>query len=464
MKRLHQHIMAWIDDRTGIRTIIQELLAGTVSKHGAWLRTTGVAILALVFLECVTGPILALYYSPNPTTAYSDILAIQANPFGRFIRGMHHFASAAIILLSLATIIRIFLMAEYRKRRDLVWLSTLIFFQFALFFQLTGHLLTWDTNAVATADVEAGFANNAWVVGPVIKKFILGGTRTGAATLTRWYGIHVALLPVIAVVLVALPLFWARRNKARSSHEAADTGAGISEPYYPNHLAREMIVALVAVLAVAGLALTRGAPLELAATAQNLTDYKAFAEWYVLPLHALTLIAPFDQVTFEPIATLVAPGILIGILFLLPFLDKNPSTSLRKRPFAVFGFISVMLIGGGLYGWVVKKEGPEIKTQEEKIAIMKGEKTPAIDAALLAKGKELYSKNGCDGCHAIGGKGGKAGPDLTRAGLAHSDRAWQIEHLIKPTSKVPGSTMPGYETLKPDDLKALGEYMVSLVK
>lgn len=465
-------ILEWLDDRTGLLTLLNRLVSGQVERNGAWLRTSGFACLILVIVECVTGPILALYYTASPNAAYASILAIEENPLGRFLRGLHHWASATLILLALFTIIRMFFGGEYKggdgRRRDVVWIAALLFFQFVLLLQVTGHLMPWDTNAVKTADVEAGIGGNVWVFGPLIRRFLLGGGSTGMATLTRWYGFHTMLLPLLLLLLVGLPLFGARLRQAekQSRNDASlDSRLSTLDSYYPFHMAREMLVALAIFLIVAGLAWFGKTPLEKEATAANLDGYQAMSEWYVLPMHAATLMPPFNNVTFEPLATLVLPGLLFTVLIVLPFLDRNPERSLKQRPFAAAAGGIVLLSTLGLYLFAVVTERPAGKDAEKAppIDAKLGNVVPAqFDTALVEKGKAIYTAQGCNSCHAIAGKGGNMGPDLTHAGRLHGDREWQTAHLIKPDSKTPKSTMPPYPQLKPDEMKALVEYMVSL--
>jgi ubiquinol-cytochrome c reductase cytochrome b subunit len=465
VKKLLRAIGTWLEDRLGLGSLMGRMLAGTVERHGAWLRTTGMVCLVLVLVECITGPILGLYYTPSASAAYKDILTIEQNPMGRFLRGLHHWSSATLIMLALITVVRMFFGGEYKKRRDIVWIATLLFLQFVLLFQLTGHVLPWDTNAASTANVEAGIGANVWVVGPTIKQFLLGGPETGEATLTRWYGFHALLLPLAALIIVGLPL-WAYR--VRSGEAAADPESETTdsprprEPYYPNHMAREMAVALVVFLVVAGLAFFTRTPLEKEATAANLNGYQAKSEWYVLPLHAATLIPPFNTAAFEPVATFVLPGALFTLLIALPFIDRNPSRRLNKRPFAVTAGSLVILSTVGLYLFAVVTEREKTAPQEKVAVGRPGGAEMVVDTQLAADGKALYAKQGCDSCHAIAGKGAKVGPELTQAGMRHPDRDWQIAHLIKPDSKVPGSAMPAYAQLKPSELKALAEYIISL--
>lgn len=474
MRRLRRGVAAWIEDRTGIGALWGRLVAGTSPTQGAWLRTTGVACLVLVLVECITGPILSVYYSPAPNAAYRSIEAIEQNPLGHFLRGLHHWASATLIVLGFLTVARMFFTAEYKpgdgRRRDVVWIAALIFTQLALLFQLTGHLLPWDTNAVKTADVEAGIGANVWVFGPIIKRFILGSASTGAATLSRWHGLHIGLLPLLLLALVGLPLLAHRLRgedaPAETRDDADETRPDESRPaesYYPYHLAREMVVALVIFLAVAGMALFLKTPLEKEATAANLEGYTAMSEWYVLPLHALTLIPPFNSVRFEPIVTFLLPTALFVVLLVLPFTDRNPARSLRRRPAAAtLGIFTVAAtVGLYLFAYITEKPpAPAVNAPDKTAAVPAG--PAALSPASVALGQKLYKAQGCDACHAIGGKGGQAGPDLSNAGTLHPDHLWQVEHLKKPDSKVPGSTMPAYGQLKPSELDALADFMQSL--
>jgi len=182
-------------------------------------------------------------------------------------------------------------------------------------------------------------------------------------------------------------------------------------------------------------------------------------------MHALVLVPPFNRVEFEPIATFVLPGGLFLLLLALPFIDRNPSRQLAKRPFALISGVIVIAGTVSLYVFAFFRERPLAAKQNERIAIAMGARTLALDVTLAARGKEMYEKAtpACSTCHAINGKGGNTGPDLTRAGKLHPDRDWQIEHLKRPESKVPGSTMPAYGDLaKPDEIRALAEYMLSL--
>jgi ubiquinol-cytochrome c reductase cytochrome b subunit len=466
MSRIASAVTTWLEERLGLRTLMSRLLSGQVDPRWAWLRTSGMICLVLVLVECVSGPILGLYYTPSPASAYKDIVALEQNPFGRFLRGLHHWSSAALILLALFTVARMFFGAEYKGRRDVVWIVALLFLQFVIFFQLTGHMLTWDTNAVATTSVEAGIANNVWVVGPTIKRFLLGGGTTGAATLTRWYGIHALLLPLVTLLVCGLPLLLHRLHSGEDGVAATDETDGVPavrklEHYYPNHMAREMFAALAVFCVITVMAWSTKTPLENEATADNLSGYTAMSEWYVLPVHAATLFPPFNQTAFEPIVTAVLPGILFTVLLLLPFIDRNPYRRASKRRFAVAAGTLTVVSTLGLYAYAYVKERPMIEAARVKVG-ESGAAQVVVDTKLVELGKQMYAKQNCNACHAIAGEGAKSGPDLTKAGVLHADRDWQIKHLVKPDSMVPGSTMPAYGHLKKDEIAAMAEYMISL--
>lgn len=457
---ISKRIIDWLEQRVGFCSVLSRLIEGTVDPRWAWLRTTGMVCLALVLVECITGPILGTYYAPSAQTAYKDILAIEQNPMGRFLRGLHHWSSAALILLSLFTVARMFFRAEYKGRRDIVWLATVLFFQFVLLFQLSGHVLPWDTNAVATTSVEAGIASNFWVVGPTVKRLTLGAGTTGGITLTRAYGLHALILPLVTLLLVAVPLLL-HRLRQPDAPDDVEAQSRNREPYYPHHMAREMLAALAVFLVIAGLAWFGKTPLDKEATAANLAEYHALSEWYVLPMHAATMIPPFNKPLFEPLVTLVGPGLLFGALLVLPFVDRNPERRAAKRKLAVLCGSATIAATFALYLFAVVVEKPLAAVEKVAVGRTRGARV-IVDLKLAETGKGLYGKQGCNSCHAISGAGGKAGPDLTHAGTLRPDRDWQIRHLVKPDSMVPGSTMPAYAQLKPDELKALAEYLISL--
>lgn len=458
----------WLEERTGLLTLTARLLEGRVERRGAWLRTTGMTCLILLLMMAVTGAILGLSYTPSPDTAYQDILALEANPTTRYLRGLHRWGATALILFSLLTIARMFFGAEYRRRGDLPWIASLLGFILVFKLQLTGHLLPWDTNAVATAGIEAGIAGNVWVVGPYLQRFILGGPQLNADTLTRWYGFHVLLLPAVLLILGLLLL--ASRLRASNEKETAsdpDASAAPTDPYYPTHMAREMVVAAGVFLAVAALALFTPTPLEQEATAENLQGYAARAEWYVMPLHALIEIPPFNNAALEPVATTLLPGALITALFLLPFMDRNPERRLRRRPVALIAGVLTLTAAIALSVYSLWKEQPV--TSAPSGSSPSGQQTapPPADAGGLnlqrvVQGKKLYEAQGCGGCHRIAGQGSPSGTDLTAIGRRRPDREWHIAHLMDPKTKIPGSSMPSYAHLKREELQALAEYLVSL--
>jgi mono/diheme cytochrome c family protein len=222
-------------------------------------------------------------------------------------------------------------------------------------------------------------------------------------------------------------------------------------------------VTVVAFLVVAGLAWFARTPLEKEATAANLDGYSAVSEWYVLPLHALTILPPFDNVKLEPVATVVLPGLLVGAMIALPFLDLNPERRPSRRPAATAAGIAVIAATVGLCGYAYVKDKPSQTPVQQAAAGAAGATQPAAALSVAAQqGQKLFAAQSCDGCHSIAGKGGKVGPDLTQAGKTHGDPAWQVAHLIDPASKSPGSTMPSYRQLKKPELDALAAYLVSL--
>jgi quinol-cytochrome oxidoreductase complex cytochrome b subunit/cytochrome c551/c552 len=432
-----------------------QLLAGTTPTKKAWLRSIGATIFILILIECTTGALLSTQYTPATNAAYNTIQTLEAALPGRILRAVHHWASAALITLFAVTILRMLLDGEYKGQHQTPWYIAIAGLHLTLFAQLTGHALPWDTNAAATILVEAGIAANTWLLGPAIQKLILAGPNIGQHTLNLWHGAHIGLIPLAMLLLLGIPAL-NHRLKAQHNNPADPQ----TEPYYPNHIAKSLTLTLLLLLTFAILPALIPTPLEKEATAANLNGYTAKAEWYVAALHTLTLIPPFNTATYEPIVTLILPGITITALLLLPILHKNTTTTPKPLKAAALTGTAAFL---ALTAYSLWFEHPQTNTTQQTAA-PPPQQTPAknIDTKLAQQGKTLYTKNACDACHKIAGKGGAGGPDLTKAGELHPDRTWQIQHLKKPAEKVPGSTMPPYAHLPENQLKALAEYMLSL--
>jgi len=258
----------------------------------------GTGLLLLALFAVITGIALLPFYSATAEGAHRSVSAIQASGPLRAVRAAHHWASAALMLLGGAYIVYGLFTGSYRRPAHGMWVAAVGLALLFFMFQLTGHLLPWDSHAVSSTAIEAGIAENVPLAGPMQGRLVRGGTETvSPSTLRAWYVAHIALFPVALAALAGLFLLQVRgRRRPRIPWRAVGL--------------------VVAVLVVMGLALP--APLGPPATPRDYTSYSSPPEWYVLPLHGLLRVAQGIGPSFTFIGTVVVPGLVALWLLLLP--------------------------------------------------------------------------------------------------------------------------------------------------
>ncbi|MEO8140550.1 MAG: cytochrome b N-terminal domain-containing protein, partial [Gemmatimonadota bacterium] len=183
------------------------LLDREVPERLTWWHTLGSATLAVFMVQVVTGIVLATSYSPSPEHAYNSIEFIQQHVAGGgLLRGIHHWAASAMVILILAHMIRVFSMGAYKYPREANWLLGVVLFILVLGFSFTGYLLPWDQKAYWATAVGTSIAGTTPVIGSALVAILRGGGELGAATLSRFYAFHVLLLPALLGIVVLLHL------------------------------------------------------------------------------------------------------------------------------------------------------------------------------------------------------------------------------------------------------------------
>ncbi|MBI4348515.1 MAG: cytochrome b N-terminal domain-containing protein [Elusimicrobia bacterium] len=192
---------AWVCERTGADRVWEALFARRIPEARgpvAWLYALGSATLFVFAAQAVTGTLLAMNYVPSPDHAHDSVRFIGTDVhFGRFIRGLHHWGSSFMVVLTGLHMLRVYFMAAYKYPRESTWLVGIALLLLVLGFSFTGYLLPWDQKAYWATMVGASIAGQTPVVGETVAKVLIGGTEMGAATLTRFYALHVLVLPAL---------------------------------------------------------------------------------------------------------------------------------------------------------------------------------------------------------------------------------------------------------------------------
>ncbi len=330
----------WLDLRLGWWGFVRKNLDEPMPPGVGWWQTLGNLLLTLLVFQFVTGIALAMFYSPGPTTAYDSVkyLTYQV-PLGSFVRGVHLWGATMIVIVTVLHILRVFFFGSYKKPRELTWLVGSFIFLIMLGFSFTGYLLPWDQKAYWATVVGTRIANTVPFVGHAMMVLIRGGEEVGSLTLSRFYAIHIMLLPAALIALTALHLYLVRRL-----HIAGPVvpQKGRPVPFFPVQLFRDAVVVFLGMGLVIYLALTKGAELQSVANPAG-TDFVPRPEWYFLGLYELLKLMP---ARWEIVATVIAPGLVSLGMFFLPWLDRSKSRHPGKRQWVIDAGVAVVLLIG----------------------------------------------------------------------------------------------------------------------
>lgn len=201
-------ILDWVDERIEIRSVWGALMERHIPMGVNWWYTLGSATLFVFTLQAVTGMFLAMYYSPSPDHAYNSIQFIMNDiMFGRVVRGLHHYGASAMVILVTMHMLRVFVMGAYKYPREMTWMVGVVLLLLTLGFGFTGYLLPWDEKAYWATTVGTNMSGTVPYVGDFLFKVTRGGAELGAVTLTRFYGIHMLVLPAMTLFFAAVHVF-----------------------------------------------------------------------------------------------------------------------------------------------------------------------------------------------------------------------------------------------------------------
>lgn len=204
----------WIDERYQLREPLRDVLEKPVPASALrWWYCLGGLTAALFGVQAVTGIMLAFYYKPTPEAAYASIQYIENQVhFGAGIRAIHHWAANGMIVMCVAHMARVFIMGAYRRPRELNWMSGVLLLLLTLGFGFTGYLLPWDQRAFWATTVGSEIAGSIPVIGDLALIFLRVGWDVTALTLSRFYALHVLLLPLTTLLLLGAHFLMVRRQ------------------------------------------------------------------------------------------------------------------------------------------------------------------------------------------------------------------------------------------------------------
>jgi menaquinol-cytochrome c reductase cytochrome b subunit len=215
----------WLEFRTGLVGATKYFLFRKVPGDISWGHTLGSATLTAFIVQLVTGVVLAMYYSPHPDTAYASIQYITNDlTLGWLVRGMHRWGASVFIILMFFHMARVFIFGAYKYPRELNWIVGVLLLVLGMMLGFTGYLLPWDQTAYWATVVGVNLQGTGPILGPFLVPVLQGGPEIGAETLTRFYALHMLILPGAVIGLITLHLWMVIRLGVSSppwSHEPA---------------------------------------------------------------------------------------------------------------------------------------------------------------------------------------------------------------------------------------------------
>jgi quinol-cytochrome oxidoreductase complex cytochrome b subunit len=201
----------WFRERTGFDRVWEVLFARRVPEAKgpvSWLYTLGSASLFVFAVQAVTGTLLAMNYVPSPDHAYDSVNFINNEVLcGSFLRGLHHWGASVMLILVVLHLLRVYFMGAYKYPREGTWIAGVGLLLVVVLFGFTGYLLPWDQKAYWATTVGTNIAGQTPLVGPLVAKVLKGGPEMGATTLSRFYALHVLVLPAVLLILLGVHLF-----------------------------------------------------------------------------------------------------------------------------------------------------------------------------------------------------------------------------------------------------------------
>lgn len=425
--RLLRSAGRWLVDRLGLQRLIDFVLRHPVPPAQAgrkgWMYVLGAATLTAFLLQLATGAVLATKYIPSPSHAYESLRYITEEAwFGSMLRAMHYFGASAMVVLLIAHVVRVVLTGSYKFPREMNWVLGVVLLVLTMAMALTGQLLRWDQDGLWTVSVAANFFARVPLIGADLARFVLAGESVGGATLSRFFVVHVLLLPLLIIAVVGAHIYLAlhhgvseppragrkvdRRTYRQWYREHARAGG---KRYWPDAAWREVVAAFAVVIVVVTLAAIFGPKGPGAPPDPTLVGADPRPDWYLRWYYALLWVKPRGSETLFMVYLPIAA--VIGMIA-LPFIFGTGERSPSRRPFAVLLLLALgtalgLLTYIGIRApWSMAFDTTPLTAQEVGVS----------DRAAVM-GAQAFHTRGCMYCHTVLGRGGSHGPDLTHVTL-----------------------------------------------
>jgi quinol-cytochrome oxidoreductase complex cytochrome b subunit len=346
-----QRALAWVDERVDLSGVREFIAHKRVPIHTqeVWYYLGGMTLF-LFGVQVVTGILLLLYYRPSSAEAYESVQFIVSQvQFGWLIRNLHSWSANLLIGLAFAHFFSVFVLKSYRKPREMTWLTGILLLFLMLGFGFSGYLLPWNELSFFATKVGTGIAGSVPLVGKFMLRLLRGGDDVTGATLSRFYAMHVAMLPALATVLIAAHLLLVQRQGMSlplGVEHRVKAGERLREMrFFPNYVLRDVLAWYVVLAMLAALAAFY--PWELGHKADAFAPVPAGIrpEWYFLAMFHTLKLLPSHILGIEGEHLGVAGfGLAAAFLIAVPFLDRRASRGERSPVFTAIAIVAILYL------------------------------------------------------------------------------------------------------------------------
>jgi ubiquinol-cytochrome c reductase cytochrome b subunit len=460
-------IADWIDRRVQLGAPLRETMEHPIPPETAsWAYVFGSAAVATFALQLVTGILLAFVYVPAAGEAWNSLQTLNHQvTFGWMIRGLHGWGSNFMVAIVLIHMAQVFLFGAYKFPRELTWVIGVLLLIVTLGMAFTGQVLRFDQDAYWGLGIGASIASRVPLAGPWAVDLLLGGPIIAGATLSRFFALHVFLIPGLLIAFVGVHVLLVLKlgvnewpmpgrivRRATYMQEYGELTHREGVPFVPYAVWKDVIFSSAILLAIGVCAVALGPCGPSGTPDPTIIDTAPRPDFFFLWLYGLLSLLPPSSET--PIL-LIGPAVAIAALLALPFLAGEGEKSWRRRPIAV---LTVLLVAvtlstltrlGGTAPWSPSMNawtGVPIPLQ-----YVKGR------TALERQGALVFQNKQCHNCHALGGDGGKRGPALDAVAVSLT-RDQLIRQVIQG-----GGNMPAYgRNLNPAETNALVAFLQTM--
>ncbi len=457
----------WIERRVQLEGFIKESALHPVPKSTAsWWYVFGSAATALLVLQILTGILLALVYTPSASEAWQSLNFLNNDlTLGWFLRAMHGWGSNFMVAVVLVHMAQVFLFGAYKFPRELTWLLGVGLLFMTLGMAFTGQVLRYDQDAYWGLGIGASIASRVPVVGPLAVHALLGGPIIGGATLTRFFALHVFVIPSLMIGMSSLHVWlvlklgineWPMPGRIvrRSTyvHEYNELAHKDGIAFVPGAVWKDLFFSAAIYGAVALCAVVFGPFGPGGQPDPTIIQTVPKPDYFFLWLYSILSYLPDS---LETPFLLLGPVIGAGVLIALPFIAGEGEKHWSRRPVAVLSLITIAV------SLAILNHLGTYEPWSPHMTAWSGAKLPAhkiLTATPLERiGANVFQDKQCRNCHMIGGDGGQRGPDLDRVATRLT-----YDQLVRQVVQG-GGNMPAYgKNLSPAQTTALVAWLETM--